>query len=143
MRSFKGLKLLFCLVFTFIFMFGNVLFVKASAIEVEETAELETKYECNGDIIYFIGMITYTCSDPYQDKKIVSVDNISLGMGYSGLCDTVDFEQQYVDYVNVSEDGKKVTADVCGKLILHPYQADEDVYYVQYARIPVFFAINK
>ena len=143
MRSFKGLKLLFCLVFTFIFMFGNVLFVKASAIEVEETAELETKYECNGNIINLIGTITYTCSDPYQDKKLVSVNNISFNRGYCWLCGTVDFEQQYVDFVNISEDGKKVTADVCGKLILHPYQADEDVYYVQYARIPVFFAINK
>ena len=45
MKSFKGLKSLFCLIFAFIFMFGNVLFVKAAVIEGEERAELRLCYK--------------------------------------------------------------------------------------------------
>ena len=60
MKSLKGLKSLFCLMLTFIFMFGNVLFVKAAVLEGKEKKGLGLEYKD----IWFTGTIEYNCSDP-------------------------------------------------------------------------------
>ncbi len=137
MKIFKELKFLFCLTFAFIFMFGNALFISA-ATESKETVRLKAQYKFDCAVIGFTGAITYTCSDPYQDKKITSVDNISLGIGHY-WDETFDFEQQHVDSLSISENGKIVYAFICGKLTEH----DENIDYVRYIKIPVVYSINR
>ena len=145
MKSFKGLKSLFCLMLTFIFMFGNVLFVKAAVvIEGKEKKGLGLEYKD----IWFTGTIEYTCSDPYGDKKIIKVDNISLDKeAYSWVYDKVVFEQQGVNFIDITGNGTMVTAYVNGILKLYPYQADEGAdedtqCYVEYVNIPVNYNLK-
>ena len=143
MKSFKGLKSLFCLMLTFIFMFGNVLFVKAAVIEGEERAELRLCYKD----VWFTWAIEYTCSDPYGDKKITKVNKISLTEAYSWAYRKVVFEQQGVDLIDITGNGTIVTTYVNGKLTLYPYQADENTdedtkCYEEYVSIPVNYNLK-
>lgn len=137
MKIFKGLKFLLCLAFAFIFMFGNALFINA-ATEFKETVKLRAQYKLDYKIISFVGAITYNCIDPYQDKKITSVDNISLGVG-DCWGETFDFKQQSVDFLGISENGKIVYAFVCGELAEHI----ENVDYVYHIKVPVVYSIDR
>ena len=137
MKNFKCFKGLFCLVFTLVFAFAGVSFVQASSIEGKEVARLTARYEYNHAIIHFVGSVVYTCSNPYQDKKILSVENISLQLE-DYWDEDFDFEQQQLESVNISYNGRTIHALVCGRLIEH--QGDFD--YIHYIKVPVVYSIN-
>lgn len=138
MKTFRGLKFLFCLAFAFIFMFGNSFFVQASTIESDEVQQLRVKFKLNDETLEFNGFIAYKCTDPYRDKRITSVGGISLWVGRFWN-EVFDFKQQFVDSISISEDGKTVHALVYGKLTEH----NENVDYVYHIKVPVVYSINR
>lgn len=138
MRYSKVLKLLSCLLCTFIFVFNNALFVQASE-KYEETAQLKTKYEVNDEYIQFTGFITYTCINPYEDKRIVDVKDIQLYPD-DAYEEKFSFEQQAY-YYKVANSKREVSVVVCGKLIDTRDQGK--VHYVQYIKIPITYVLEK
>ena len=116
MKYFSKFKVLFCVVFAFMFMFGNAFFVQAATLTAPETKLLHLNYTLtnNKTDLEFYGFIEYECSDPCtMKKKISNVNSVCIFLDNDG-CDE-RFEQIGVDW-KITSNRKQINGYVYGNI---------------------------
>lgn len=121
MKYFNKFKAVFCLVFAFMFMFGNALFVQVSActIDFDDTQPLQIASKFGTGSLEFDGFISYKgVIDPYKGnkgKKITGVDAVQLYLSENCAFDGLSFYQLGFN-ANVSLNGQEIRGYVYGTI---------------------------
>ncbi len=115
MKCFKKFRAVFCLVFAFMFIFGNAFLVQAATVESDEAQPLVVTVQDEEKNCYdFYGLIYYNCKDIFTNKKISNIENVVLKL--APYCsDGVSFEQVGFD-ARILASGKEARGYVYGNL---------------------------
>lgn len=127
MKYNKSFKLLLCLALSFVFMFGNTLFIKAAdndaphgGVVFDEVVNLpelwidcgESDCCCSREYVPLKGKVFYSCLYPLGDKVIVEINDIKTeSKDRDYVWEQSNFEYELVD------EGKSAFVKLQGELI--------------------------